>query len=173
MAKMTDKEITQFIEFYIGIDQYGEFRGFRDTSHLREFYYVDCDLDIEPSWGTGLADEFERILRDLSPQYQARVLRAGLEEFFVWAQFDGMTIQEKLRPRLEALADRLESQSTVVEYVAPQKPSESVRLALEEAENLIRRGRIPSAVDRMHTALHAHIKYLCDERNIQYLTVPK
>lgn len=168
MAKMTDKEITQFIEFYIGVDRYRGLRGIRDISNLREFYYVDCDLDIEPSLDLATADEFERILRSQSPQYQARILRAGLQEFFVYSDCDPDTRQEKLRPRLEVVATRLESESNVIENVTPQSPSESVRLSLEDAEDLIRRGRVPSAVDRTHTALHAYMKDLCNGWHIAF-----
>ncbi len=168
MAKMTDKQIIQFTEYYIGVERYRRLRGIPDGAKLREFYYVDCDLEIEPSYDIATADEFERILRSLSPQYQARVLRAGLEEFFVYSDYEPSTPQEKLRPRLEVVAARLESESTIVENVSPQSPSESVRLALEEAEDLIRRGRVPSAVDRTHTALHAYIKDLCDDWTIEY-----
>ena len=168
MAKMTDKEITQFVNYYIGVERYGGLRGISDMEHLHEFYYVDCDLEIEPSVDGSLADEFEEILRRQSPQNQARILRAGLQEFFVWSQNELPTRQEKLRPRLKEVALRLESESTIVENVSPQSPSESVRLALEEAEDLIRRGRVPSAVDRTHTALHAYIKDLCDDWTIEY-----
>lgn len=168
MAKMTDKEITQFIQYYIGVDSYGRLHGIPNGAKLREFYYVDCDLEIEPSYDIATADEFERILRSLSPQYQARVLRAGLKEFIVYSDYEPSTPQEKLQPRLEAVAARLESESTIVENVSPQNPSESVRLALEEAENLIRLGRVPSAVDRTHTALHAYMKDLCNDWQIAF-----
>ena len=170
MAKMTNKEITQFVEYYIGVDQYGGLRGVRDASHLREFYYVDCDLEINPQDSITTADEFERVLRSLPPQYQARVLRAGLEEFYVYSDYDPITAQDKLRPRLENVADRLESETTLIENVSPRSPSETVRLALEEAEDLIRRRKVSSAIDRTHTALHTYIKDSCDEwlNPIQY-----
>ena len=173
MAKMTDKEIIQFVEYYIGIDNYGRLRGIHDWDQLRSFYYVDCDLDIDPAQETALADEFEQILRMQSPQNQARILRAGVKEFFVWSQNDYETPQEKLEPRLEAVASRLESESTMVDIAVPSSTSESVKASLEEAANAIHRGGVSRAVDRMHTALHAHIKFICDEASIQYADSPK
>ena len=173
MAKMTEKEVTQFIEFYIGVDDYGQIRGFRDWEHLREFYYVDCDLDIDPPQEQSLTEEFENILRMQSPQNQARILRAGIQEFFVYSEFEYYTIQEKLKSRLEKVADRLESESTMIEIAVPSSTSETVRASIEEAANAIHRGRVSRAIDRMHTALHAHIKHLCDEENIEYPENPK
>lgn len=49
---------------------------------------------------------------------------------------------------------------------APASTSEVVRAALGDAEVLIREGRPSSAVDRVHTALHGHLRALCDAENI-------
>lgn len=49
---------------------------------------------------------------------------------------------------------------------APVSTSEVVRAALGDAEVLIREGRPSSAVDRVHTALHGHLRALCDAENV-------
>lgn len=53
---------------------------------------------------------------------------------------------------------------------APASTSEVVRAALGDAEVLIREGRPSSAVDRVHTALHGHVRALCVAESI---TVPE
>ncbi len=48
----------------------------------------------------------------------------------------------------------------------PAQTSDVVRAALGDAEVLIREGRAASAVDRVHTALHGHLRGLCVAANI-------
>ena len=171
MARMTERETDLLIRYYIGVDRYGRLTNIRNTEELRYFYQVDCDLDIEPASGRRIIDEFVAILKAQSPHYQARILRAALQEFFVKGVY-GMSSQEKLLPRLEAVAQRLQSESTLVETEIPPSPSETVRLAIEGADILIRRGNAPSAVDRIHTALHTRMRDNCDDEGIVYKKDP-
>lgn len=48
----------------------------------------------------------------------------------------------------------------------PANTSDVVRAALGDAEVLIREGRAANAVDRVHTALHGHLRGLCIASNI-------
>lgn len=175
MTKLTDREILLITEYYIGVD--GGYLGhFHDRRTLREFYQVDCDLDINPSYeysGT-IREEFIDILKSQSTRGQARILRTVLEQFACESGWhEPPTTQEKLQSRLENVALRLESESAMVAISVPQTTSESVRASLEDAANSIHRGRVSHAVDRMHTALHAHIVHVCDVENIGYPDSPK
>ncbi len=134
---MTERETDLLIRYYIGVDQYGRLTNIRSIADLRYFYQVDCDLDIEPAGGQCIVDEFVAILKAQSPQNQARILRAALLEYYMTSPYESDTPQEKLRPRLEAVAHRLESESTLVEIVSPLSSSEYVRALLEEAANAI------------------------------------
>jgi hypothetical protein len=40
--------------------------------------------------------------------------------------------------------------------------------AIDDAEVLLQNGAPTSAVDRVHTALHGHLRYLCDQAQIPY-----
>lgn len=166
MSKLTDREILLITEYYIGVDG-GYLGSFHDRRTLEEFYQVDCDLDINPfyEYDGSIREEFIEILKCQSARGQARILRTVLERFHCGSPpwHEPKSRQEKLRPRLEEVACRLEDASEMVSVVSPVSQSETVKLALEEAEHSVGRGRVSSAVDRMHTALHAHLKDLCDK----------
>ncbi len=40
--------------------------------------------------------------------------------------------------------------------------------AIDDAEALLRNGGPTSAIDRVHTSLHGHLRYLCDQARIPY-----
>jgi len=50
----------------------------------------------------------------------------------------------------------------------PPKATETLKLAISNARTLIEKEGAGSAVDRLHTALHAYLKELCLERSISY-----
>lgn len=169
MSKLTDREINQITEFYIGISG-GYLGDFYNRRTLREFYQVDCDLDINPSkYQVTIKEEFVDILKNQSARGQAVILREVIDRFYVESDWNETTKQDKLRPGLEQIVVRLEelAETSIVETESPHSTSETVRLAIEEADDLVRRGLIPSAVDRSHTALHAHLKFICEEQNIE------
>jgi hypothetical protein len=49
---------------------------------------------------------------------------------------------------------------------SPQVTSAAVEAALEDAEHLIRSKRIPSALDRVHTALHGYLRVVLEREGI-------
>lgn len=55
----------------------------------------------------------------------------------------------------------------VVEILTPQKMSDIVRTALADAEQLITSRGATSGIDRMHTALHGYLKFVCEQSNIE------
>jgi len=60
------------------------------------------------------------------------------------------------------MADRLERRG-VITALPPAITSDVVVRALDDAETLLQNGGPESAVDRVHTALHGHLGFLCDE----------
>ena len=170
MSKLTERELDLLINYYIGVREYGRLGNFYHGGTLREFLQVDCDLDIEPKSNRVRAvhAEFIEILVSQPPQYQARIVRAVLEEYFENGHFGKATRQEKLRPKFEQVVQRLESASTLVDDVSPKSKSEVVQVALKNANHLISRGIVPSAVSNTHTALHGYLKQMCDDESIEY-----
>ena len=51
---------------------------------------------------------------------------------------------------------------------APTCTSDVVIRAINDAEALLQEGGPTSAVDRVHTALHGHLRYLCDQAKIPH-----
>ena len=170
MSKLTHREITLITEYYIGVEG-GYLGNFSDRRTLQEFYQVDCDLDINPSYeyeGT-IREEFVEILKSQSTRGQSIILRTVLHNFHCESAWkESQTRQEKLRPRLEVVARRLEDASEMVSVASSTSLSDAVALALEDAEHSIRRGHVPSAVDRTHTALHGYMKDLCNDWIIEF-----
>ncbi|MEO5577218.1 MAG: abortive infection family protein [Gaiellaceae bacterium] len=50
----------------------------------------------------------------------------------------------------------------------PAATTEVVRRAIDDVDSLLAKGGPTSAVDRVHTTLHGHLRYLCDEAGIEY-----
>lgn len=68
---------------------------------------------------------------------------------------------------MTVIAERLERGGMVVGS-APSFTSEVVIRAMDDAEALLQAGGPTSAVDRLHTSIHGHLRYLCDEAAIPY-----
>ena len=66
---------------------------------------------------------------------------------------------------LVAMVDRLE-RGGMVAGTAPTFTSEVVIRALDDVEALLRNGGATSAVDRIHTSLHGHLRFLCHAAGI-------
>ena len=56
----------------------------------------------------------------------------------------------------------------MVAATPPALTSDVVVRALNDAEALLQRGGPTSAVDRVHTSLHGHLRYLCNEAAIRH-----
>ena len=156
------------VDDYIGVNR-GYLGSFHSRSELRDFYQIDCDLDIDPPYDypDTIKEQFVDILKSQSGRGQAAILRAAMREFYQ----PGFTSehpskQDKLYDRLEKVAERLETQSEMVNDLTLSSSPEAVKLALEEAATSIRRGNVSSAVDRTHTAVHGYLKHLCTESGI-------
>ncbi|MFB0827685.1 abortive infection family protein [Chromobacterium violaceum] len=113
-----------------------------------------------------------RLLRSLSWQdedYADCVLQA-LEHFYNrrdTGAFESLFTYPELKNELEktdpALLSELGYSVHHVQSIPPKSlsASEVVETALHDAEQLLRTSGPLSAVDRLHTALHGYIKYLC------------
>lgn len=145
---------------------------------------IDSQANILVTTGTGKA-KFE----NFESQYKAqdRDLRAALRPLDIvppfpwrslweWHGFYGQkfpTYAER-RAHIQKLRNRVEdellnlSQSAAVDSPSPSFTSEVVRLSLVEASRQISQGNPLSAVDRVHTAIHGHLRLLCQEVDISF-----
>jgi hypothetical protein len=164
MAGLTNMEIMRIVNRYIGVEAgyLGDF-GYRT---LEDFYPEYCDLDINPwdhSGGT-MREAFIAVLQAISPRDQAKVIRGTIEKY---PQGSAPGRTETLRDELIAIAERLERDGGV-SVSGPAMTSDTVRRAIDDAEALLEAGGPTSAVDRVHTALHGHLRYLCEQSGLAY-----
>lgn len=86
------------------------------------------------------------------PDYKARRLLVG----------------SLLRESLDRIDELEESRSTITATLIYSKSV--VQEVLTDADLLIRDGRYSNAVDRLHTAIHGHLRWICETANLN--TVP-
>ncbi len=162
---LSKQQVMQVVSRYIGVEA-GYLGDFSYRTHT-EFYPEFCDIeDIFPDELSGTTRErFIEILSSQTPDRQARILRGVLERFPV----DGRPeARSKFKPQIEAWIAELDGEPVVASpKVAAAGTIDVVRRALSDAENLLRTGGPVSAVDRIHTALHGHLKALCVAEGIQ------
>lgn len=176
MPGMSAKEIDLVVYKYLGVDA-GYLcggNGWSYSSHA-SFYSKYCDLEIDVARKreelrakeekSTTAATYRAILAEAAPRDQAKILRGTLEYAPIdsWSP-DVRTTKEKLAEQMLSVATRLESE--VVPGIAPAETSETVHQALKDAEQLLKTEGPTSAVDRVHTALHGHLRYLCKQAGI-------
>lgn len=162
---LTRQQVMQVLSRYIGVDS-GYLGDFSYRTHT-EFYPEYCDIDdIFPDELPGTTRErFIEILSSQTAGRQARILRGVLERFPVDGRPEART---KFKPEILAWIAELDGEPVVASpKVQAASTSEVVRRALSDAESLLRTGGPVSAVDRVHTALHGHLKALCAAEGIQ------
>ena len=126
-----------------------------------------CGLDLDPFTflpeGT-TRERFIHVLEKSSPETQAKIVRGVLAKYPA-----GSTPlrTEAAHRALVTMAERLE-QRGVVTADPPALTSEVVVRALDDAETLLKTSGPESAVDRVHTALHGHLRFLCEEAHITF-----
>jgi Abortive infection C-terminus len=166
-AGLKKGEILGIVYDYIGVDA-GYLGDFTYQSHVH-FYPMYCDLEIDPfeylQQGT-TRERFILVLEKSPPDVQAKIVRGVLAKYPVGTS---PLRTDAARDRLVAMAERLERDSAVmVSAGVPAFTSEVVVRAIDDAETLLQTSGPQSAVDRVHTALHGHLGYLCDEAHIAY-----
>ena len=160
---MSPKAIYRLVNLYIGVDA-GYLADFSYRTHA-EFYPVYCDLDIDPNDYEGTTRErFIQILSSRPPHEQARIVRGILEKYPAGSS---ELRTQAMHDEYVTLADRLD-RGGMVAGDAPAATTEVVRRAIDDAEALLQSGGPTSAVDRVHTMIHGHLRYLCGEAGIEY-----
>ncbi len=162
---LSSREIIRIVKRYIGVEG-GYLADFSYGSHV-DFYPEHCDLDINPfdylPEGT-TRERFIKVLEDSPPDVQAKIIRGVIDKYPLGSA--ELRTQE-MHDELIAMAERLERGGMVVGS-PPVYTSDVVVRAIEDAEALLQAGGPTSAVDRVHTALHGHLRYLCHEAQITY-----
>lgn len=165
MTRLSSKEVRVVVNLYIGVSE-GYLGDFSYRTHA-EFYPEYCDLDIDPHDLDGTTRErFIQILSTAHPHQQAKILRGVIERFSVEAEDAPSTRTADLRARIEEIAARLEGGPEIPTPSLPAQ-AEAVRRALADAENLIGMSGATSAVDRVHTALHAYLQAVCADAGLE------
>lgn len=166
MAGLTLGEINRLVYNYIGVDS-GYLGDFSYRTHA-EFYTDYCGLDIDPYQLDGTTRErFIAILNSQRAFNQAKILRGVLNRFPLEAP---NAPQSRTRIELEfveELIKRLDEYNLLGGW-SPNNASEIAAIAIADAESLINSSGPASAVDRIHTALHAYLRELCTRANIEY-----
>lgn len=159
--RLDKQEALRVTNRYIGVSS-GYLGDFTYRSHT-DFYPEYCGIyDIFPDELEGTTRErFIEILTTQSPDRQAKILRGVIEKF------GGTEDAQRLamRKQMEAWIDELSGVPSVT-VETPASTRKIVRLALSNADALIRSDGPSSAVDRVHTALHGHLCALCDAAGI-------
>jgi hypothetical protein len=158
--QLSKQEISRLVTRYIGV--FGGFLGTSDRDRFSyqshaDFYPEYCNLDIDPNEHPGTTRQrFLTVISNASPRDQAKIVRGILERF----PAEGHQSRLEMRDELLGWIERLESGAPVSSPTL-QTTSEAVERAIADAEALIRSTGAPSSVDRLHTALHAHLIVVC------------
>jgi len=162
MPPLSPQQLHRLINRYIGV------RGgyLADFSWRRvEEFFLDLDVEIDPNelYGTS-RERFIRLLNRIDAHQQATAIREILKRYPIGSTEERT---QTLHDELSALADRLDALNRPLTATPViENPSVVVRLALRDAERLIETNGAPSAVDRVHTALHGYLRTLCREATI-------
>jgi len=163
---LTQQDILRIVNKYIGVT--GGYLGDFTYRLLAEFYPEYCGLDVDTAAYEGtIRQRFIAIACDLEPRDQARMLRGVLSRFLIGSEGAPLTRTPAMKTEIEALIERLEGPASVAPP-APRVTSEVLDRAIADAEALLRTTGATSGVDRVHTALHAHLIAVCDAAGIDY-----
>ena len=170
MTKLLHKDLEFVVSHYMGTEVFEYNRQLGDQHRLREFYLVDCELDILPTspHSRKIMERFIEVLVSQPPQNQSKILRAVRGRIPPGDMYTTPEHRGKMITMITALIERLESETTMIEPVSPKSSKQVVLEALIDAEEHISKGRVPSAVDRIHNALHGYLKEMCDDESIDY-----
>ena len=148
-------EIHKLVQKYIGVEA-GYLGDFSYRTHHE--FYIDLDLDIDPDEYTGTTRErFITILDGSPPSVQATILEGILSRYPVGsADFRTQELHAEIRSWIVRLRG-----AALVEAPSLRVTSAVVEMALSDAGTLLKSGKAPSAVDRVHTALHGYLAAIC------------
>lgn len=165
----TDALVRKIVNRYIGVDEgyLGMPANIRFTYRNHEDFYPEfCDLVKKPNEYEGTTREkFIAIFEESSPKEQAKIIRGVIQRFPVSEKFRTRT--EELKQELLAEANKLEK-INLVKNPELLSTSDVVFEALEDAESLIKERKPVSAVDRVHTAFHGYLRFICTKEKIEF-----
>lgn len=166
MAGLTIQEIMKVVNRYIGVSG-GYLGDFSYRTHA-EFYYDYCNLDIDPYIYEGTTRQrFIAILEVQTPSNQAKILRGVINRFPPEAANAPSTRTLALQSELLNIINRLE-QNSPIPNPSPKITSDLVKQAIVDTETLLQSSGAVSAIDRIHTALHAYLREVCKSADISY-----
>lgn len=162
---LTPPEVKQVVHKWIGVSG-GNLGDFSYATHQE--FYVELDLPIDPNNYKGTTRErFSQILEGSKPAVQAKILEGVLKKFPVTSPASGSVAARtpELASEIRSWIARLRGPAPVA---APPLAATSavVELALADAEELLRKNRPASCVDRVHTALHGYVRQVCKEQGL-------
>lgn len=162
MNGLKSSEIHWVAHSYIGVCE-GYLGDFSYRTH-HEFYPAYCDLEIEPDDFPGTTREkFLAILTAAQPREQAAILRG------VARKYPADSEVHRTADKYKALLGLIKqcTEATAVDAPTPSISSEIIHHALQDAATLLEQRGPVSALDRVHTALHAYLKAACARCGIE------
>lgn len=163
MKGLKTSEIHWVVNSYIGVSE-GYLGDFSYRTH-REFYPAHCDLEVDPDSfpGRTTREKFLAILSSVQTRDQAAILRGLAHKYPVGS--DRLRTEESYKTLL-SLVKRC-TEVAAVDTPTPALASELVHHALRDAATLLEQRGPVSALDRVHTALHAYLKAACSRCDIE------
>lgn len=156
MNGLTKQQVMKVVNRYIGVS--GGYLGTFDYRTHDEFYAEYCGLDIETEWLEGTTRErFIHVLTTAPPEQQAAILEGVVECFPIGGALAPKFRTEELKSQLLSWASELKG-APQVHTPALSFDVQATNLALADAEALIKAEGAASAVDRVHTAVHAYVR---------------
>jgi hypothetical protein len=129
------------------------------------------ELPFQLSHGTNyFEDEFFILHADLPMEQYIEIQgQAGVKDFKLQISRIVDAFYELHQQHIRFVAVRIATNqhTLTVPRIYPQISSDTVNRALKDAELLLKSNGAPSAVDRVHTALHGYFKLICEKENIQ------
>lgn len=158
---LTAFEVDRLTYRYIGVSG-GYLGDFSYNTHAE--FYRDLNLPIDPYQYLGTTRErFRHILLTSRVDWQARILE-GILSRFPAGSAEQRTVE--LAKEIGGWSSRL--RGVAVSTPILESSSEIVVRALQDAEKLLEAHNPVSAVDRVHTALHGHLRHILKQANIQF-----
>jgi len=166
MAGLSYPDIMKIVNRYIGVAG-GYLGDFSYRSHA-DFYPEYCNLDIDLNKYEGTTRvKFIEVLKNASPNEQAKIIRGVLERFPINTENKSSTRTQEVFDDLIEMAKRLENASPIA-TPDPKTTSIIVERAISDVETLLQSSGAISGVDRIHTALHGYLQAVCDKEKIVY-----
>jgi len=162
MGTLKSSEVHWVVHQYIGVAE-GYLGDFTYRSH-REFYPAYCDVEIDTEHLEGSTRErFIYILSTCDSRTQGAILRGVAKRFPPGSEYCRSSAAFN---QLQGLIKRC-MDSAAVDTTDPRISSDLVHHALTDAAILLDQSGPTSAVDRVHTALHAYMKAACLNTGIE------